>query len=136
MSLIRLHSASLRKKMNEFATYMQPTIRGLTVDLDNLLNSIEKELRLEIPLSPCGRGCLRNAKAGEGSPSAEKDVSAEPTPHRTEFAAGAGAALSHKGRGRSNRHRERKEIREKTKDADQVRRADGPEKSRPEIRLH
>jgi hypothetical protein len=45
---------------------------------------------------------INSAKAGEGSLSAERYLSAEATPHHSELVADAGVALSHKGRGRSN----------------------------------
>ena len=47
----------LARKKDERICYLYAAYNnGLTVDLNNLLNSIEKELRLEIPLSPCDRG--------------------------------------------------------------------------------
>ncbi len=71
----------------------------------------------------------------EGYLSTHRYLSAEPTPHPAECVVGVGVALSHKGRGRSNERRQER-VERKAKNADQVRRADGAEKSRPEIRLH
>src|ERR1700722_14049614 len=56
-----------------------------------------------LPLSPCGRGWLREAQTGEGlSP---HRVVAERTPHPIEFGSTVSVALSHKGRGHGHAQR-------------------------------
>ena len=58
---------------------------------------------LLLPLSPCGRGWLREATTGEGL-SQHHNVLIE-TPHPTALVSTGGDALSHKGRGRCDWHR-------------------------------
>jgi hypothetical protein len=57
-----------------------------------------------LPLSPCGRGWLREAETGEGLPR-RGDV-LDQTPHPTEIVSTGGDALSHRGRGQCDGRRD------------------------------